>query len=211
MSRSVALVSVSAVLVFSAFILSGCGEAPLDEAAEDRAELDSSAQTVGDGELIEGRYGIHGDNGEMVRDGETGLEWQRCSLGQSWDGDSCTGNATRYNLDRAQDATQELNDTGGYGGYSDWRIPSIEELRTLVYCASGQPAHFKNDNNVCSDTTGEPTIVKEVFPNTPSLSFWSSSTADGDSSNVWFVDFGNGSATNFDRGARLRVRLVRGG
>ncbi|WP_081624475.1 DUF1566 domain-containing protein [Thioalkalivibrio sp. AKL7] len=133
------------------------------------------------------------------------------SLGQSWEGDTCTGNATRYNLDRAQTAVQDLNDGGGYGGHTDWRVPSLEELRTLVYCSSGQPAHFKNDNDACSDPTGEPTIVSDVFPNTPALSFWSASTTEGDPSKVWFVDFGNGSATDFDRGGRLRVRLVRGG
>ncbi len=33
---------------------------------------------------------------------------------------------------------QTLNRQGGYAGYRDWRVPTKEELLTLVYCSSGQ-------------------------------------------------------------------------
>ena len=35
-------------------------------------------------------------NGAEVIDSRTGLIWARCSVGQSWDGSACTGNANRY-------------------------------------------------------------------------------------------------------------------
>ena len=36
-----------------------------------------------------------------VQDTKTGLTWMRCSLGQSWDGVSCTGAAIKMNWSRA--------------------------------------------------------------------------------------------------------------
>jgi hypothetical protein len=37
------------------------------------------------------------DNGDgTVTDTATGLQWKRCSEGQSWDGATCSGTATNY-------------------------------------------------------------------------------------------------------------------
>ena len=41
------------------------------------------------GVLIGGRYLIQGDNGDVVLDTATGLEWQRRSEGQTWNGSIC--------------------------------------------------------------------------------------------------------------------------
>ncbi len=37
---------------------------------------------------------VEGSNGGQVKDTQTGLVWQRCVLGQAWDGAACTGNLT---------------------------------------------------------------------------------------------------------------------
>lgn len=213
MSHSASFSVISCASILSALSLLGCGNSPPEEVANDRYEQDRGKPTLAVGAgLIEGRYNIRADDGgEIVFDAATGLEWQRCSLGQSWDGGACAGNASRYNLDGALTAARDLNDGGGLGGYTDWRVPSHEELRTLVYCASGQPAYFKNDNAHCVGSLGETAIVSKAFPNTPGLSYWAASTVAENSSNAWFVDFGTGGSAYFDRGARLRVRLVRGG
>jgi hypothetical protein len=80
----------------------------------------------------------------------------------------------------------------------DWRMPTAEELRSLVdYAKSG---------------TGLATIDTTYFPNTSLNSFWSGSTFASSGSNGWIVDFLNGS-DNFSVIAKsnsYRIRLVRG-
>ena len=64
------------------------------------------------------------DNGDgTVTDPETGLQWMRCSLGQTWNGGNCLGEAQSYTWDEAMTSADELNQGGGYAGYRDWRMP----------------------------------------------------------------------------------------
>jgi hypothetical protein len=76
-----------------------------------------------------------------------------------------------------------------WGGFSDWRLPSKDELITLV------------DLN-----GGKPTINTAYFPNTQSSSYWSSAL---DTNRVWGVYFGGGDFVG--RIYSLYVRAVRGG
>lgn len=161
------------------------------------------------------RYEFLGRDGEIVRDTVTGLEWMRCSLGQTWNGATqhCTGIASAYTFEGSRDAVTQMNRAGGYGGFTDWRLPVIEELRTIVYCSSGQPARFKKNNAWCSGRYSRPTVVPAAFPDTPSTHFWADSGFATHSNYAWSVHFGHGFAN--DRG-NLRsyynhVRLVRSG
>ena len=151
------------------------------------------------------RYQVHGSNNDIIKDTTTGLYWMRCSVGQSWNGRTCIGEANRYTWEQAQQI-----------GHSGWRLPTIDELRTLVYCSSGQPAQFKNNNRPCSGNYQQPTIVTEAFPGTPSLLsyFWSSSPSANSSSFAWYVSFDSGFASNFDLSAYVNfyhLRLVHDG
>ncbi len=67
-----------------------------------------------------GRYQLV-ENGSAVVDTRTGLVWQRCLLGSSWTGSTCT-TATKYRLKDAL-KLKPLN---------SWRIPNIKELATLT-------------------------------------------------------------------------------
>jgi len=153
-------------------------------------------------ELIAGRYQVRGGNGEIIRDTNTGLEWQRCSLGQTWNGQTCIGNAASYNWDEARAAANNL---------TEWRLPTIDELRTLVFCSSGKPAQFQNSDGSCHGDYQQPTIVTEAFPNTPSSRFWSSSPFAHDSNYAWVVLFLTGYAYHIRQSHGSYVRLVRGG
>jgi hypothetical protein len=64
------------------------------------------------------RYQLVNDNTE-VKDTQTGLIWQRCSLGQTWSGSSCTGTATTYNW------TNALQTAANMG--NGWRVPNIKD------------------------------------------------------------------------------------
>ncbi len=132
------------------------------------------------------RYTVAAD-GATVLDQQPGLIWARCPLGMSWNGSVCTGTATPYTWQKALTTA----DTSILAGYTDWRLPNVRELTSLVETACVTPA-----------------INTRIFPNTAD-GFWSSSPYVG-SSLAWVVDFGNGSVS-YNRVNSGAVRLVRGG
>ena len=139
----------------------------------------------------DGIYVNHGDG--TVTDTQTGLMWQQCSLGQS--GAACaTGSATAYNWKQALEAAQAANAGAGSFGYSDWRLPSVAELHSLVEEACWSPA-----------------INTTLFPATVSVAYWSASPYAGNASYAWYVNFIAGNEDGNYRGSSYRVRLVRGG
>jgi hypothetical protein len=88
-----------------------------------------------------------------------------------------------------------LNDSN-YGGYSDWRLPTIKELVSIVNHSISYPG---------------PTINTTYFPNTAASWYWSSTTNANYTYGAWSVDFvycyddaGGKSVSNY-------VRAVRGG
>lgn len=88
-------------------------------------------------------------------------------------------------------------------GYDDWRLPTVEELSTLV------------DRKSCGSCVegGEcqrPCISAEAFPNTPASWFWSASPRAEDSSYAWVIYFNYGGGGSGYRGNNGLIRLVRG-
>ncbi len=147
-----------------------------------------------------------------------GLEWLRCSIGQSWSGSSCTGEAKKYTFEEAKVAADTFNATG-YGGKRDWRLPTVRELASLLQCSSGQ---FKDSDDVkdggdkipnnCGGSFSKPTLDTNVFPQTPTDDrFWSSSPDVGDAQDAWYVNFVNGNVSSYYRYLTNYVRLVRAG
>ena len=126
-----------------------------------------------------------------VTDPTTGLTWMRCAMGQTWTGNSCSGTASTYTFDQAN----ALTGTVTFAGQSDWRMPNIRELQTIVDLSTYTPA-----------------INSTAFPNTPNLFFWSGSPKASSSSFAWVVSFDKGMPNDFGgRSDNYAVRLVRGG
>jgi len=153
------------------------------------------------------------------RDPKTNLVWMRCSLGQVWDGKTCTGEAKQYAWREALEATEAFNSSGGFGGYTDWQVPHIEDLSTIRHCSTG----FERKEEIPAKAGGVqiidvgckgllykvPTINKVLFPKTPDVWYWTSSPV-GFIGDAWIVSFFNG----FVHKGNLRyqpnsVRLVR--
>jgi hypothetical protein len=169
-------------------LISGMALAPYDAVAECQPEMPASTPNT---QLV--------DNGDStVTDNATGLMWQQCSQGQDMGlGQNCAGAVSRYNWQSALQLPAHLNVSGGFAGYTDWRLPNVKELLSIV-------------EEACSD----PSINTQRFPNTAALNYWSSS-AKASSSYSWLVDFDYGDTLDSPRygtdNTGQRVRLVRGG
>ncbi len=161
----------------------------------------------------EQRYLDLGDG--TVIDTVTGLQWMRCALGQTWRDDTCVGMVSRYTWKKAFEFAEDLNAQGGFAGHQDWRIPTIDELKTLILCTSGQPKTWNNIAKLCQGNYKKPTICQESFPNTLksllSAYFWSASSIAYSSVSVWIVSFNHGRAHYDFKDNVHAVRFVRGG
>ena len=131
-------------------------------------------------------YTDHGDG--TVTDTKTRLMWKQCAEGQSLP--DCRGQPMKYSWDVAMKIPTTLNLRGGFAGHSDWRLPTKDELTSLVFHGRTSPA-----------------ICTEAFPNAPSAAFWSSSPSGEDL--AWGVDFVDGFVYGNLRSLALAVRLVR--
>ena len=152
------------------------------------------------------------DKEECVKDNSTGLVWEgktasgsrlgsitytnydSTSSAQKWVGGITYANPTQTEIDAStnsigyRDSVRTLN----LCGYTNWRLPTKEELQGIVA------------------SSGSPKIDTAWFPNTQANFYWSSSPYVGDSGFGWLVRFGDGSV--FDSGSRHysnHVRLVR--
>lgn len=136
------------------------------------------------------RYTLNGDG--TATDNTTGLQWMRCTLGQTFNSNeaSCTGTAITYNW---QQALTQAN-THNLAQQGDWRLPNIKELQSLVATNRGIPA-----------------INLEVFPSTAFGCYWSSSAYAGNGYSAWCVFFIGGNTLDSYNGNSAFVRLVRNG
>ena len=148
----------------------------------------------------------------MVRDNVTGLIWEVKQANDDiadysnphdannqytwYDGnpDTNSGDAGTPGDDTdTEDFINTLNNAQ-FGGYNDWRMPTVKELSLIVKC--------QGDNSVI-DTT--------VFPYTVSSSYWSSTTNAGDTGSAWCVHFNNGIVYYVDKSSSYYARAVRSG
>lgn len=129
-----------------------------------------------------------------VLDVRTGLIWSLCLYGQSYNAstNSCTSSAQSV---PTWQAALNAQDNFAHGGYSDWRLPNIKELATIVEYACFDPA-----------------IRTEIFSETPSAPFWTN-TPDAeniDSTTVGrYIDFYDGSEFNDNPNVARFIRFVR--
>jgi hypothetical protein len=151
----------------------------------------------------DGEYNInpmsYTDNGNgTVTDNNTGLIWQKCSMGQ--DSMTCSGTALTYTWDQAPAATGcgALN-TANLAGHNDWRVPSKKELISIVDYSVPFPG---------------PTIKVKYFPNTIAGSaslYWTSTQLASAATSAWYTSFDYGSVYNVSKSTSYYVRCVRGG
>ena len=112
----------------------------------------------------------------VVRDRGTGLVWQRAASDITLDFEGARSLCKRLELDE----------------HTDWRLPSLPELLTLV-----------------DERVSRPAIDGAAFPATPSDSFWTSTKLAGKGTQAWYVYFDHGNALYDSLKVPRRVRCVR--
>lgn len=139
---------------------------------------------------------IYQDNQDgTITDLKTNLTWQKCSVGLS--GAACTtGTATQFTWLTASQHVLSVNDDDG----TDWRLPSVAELRTLI-------------DDACYDAAINP----NYFPATETtIRYWTStpyfadSSVQNDAKKAWYIDFAQGLENSADKDQSYVIRLVKG-
>lgn len=145
-------------------------------------------------------------NWTCVKDNVSGLVWEVKTttsgvhnMGNTyqWGGLTAIGinhpNSQGVYHDSWNDLVQESNDNS-FCGFSNWRVPNIKELSSII-----------NKNII------NPAVDENYFPNTISDSYWSSEPFAGDELVAWFLYFDNGYESFNNRTVSARIRLVRSG
>lgn len=155
----------------------------LIEAGQTDGDLDDGrswewqpAETVGGGEK-EKKMGNYIDNRDgTVTDNATGLMWQKEDDGteRSW-----------------QEALSYCKGLS-LGGHTDWRLPSVKELQSIVDYDQYGPA-----------------IDENIFPGTALAYYWSSSVYAYNTDYAWLVGFNTGHVYRNFREYNYYVRCVR--
>jgi len=116
--------------------------------------------------------------GNVISHGSTKLMWQKDP-----------GSTTR-NWKQAVTYCEEEST----GGYTDWRLPNIKELQSIVDFELFQPS-----------------INATYFPNTEPSGYWSSTPCACSLAMAWYLDFSAGGVFGYFTKDQRYVRCVRGG
>lgn len=177
-----------------------------------------------DGALQMGLAVSYTDNGNgTITDNRTGLVWEKQSRDSSihhrdttytWDNafkkvQVLNGNATGCIGVGNPDACCTGAGTGScsaFAGHTDWRLPNVKELESLVKYGVGNPAIDPAFNTGCVASCTVTTCSC-----TASDYYWSATTYVNFPANAWFVNFSEGSVVADNKTLNRRVRAVRGG
>lgn len=148
---------------------------PADLNADCSGEVGMDAITMGSfNDKSDGPFTDNGDG--TVTDLGTGLMWQQADTNAQrfWWGDAC-----------------EYCDASTLAGYTDWELPDIYALRSLI--VGTQP----------------PTINADYFPDCKSSNYWSGSSLEDTPEGAWLVSFPNGTVSYYSKTESYDVRCVR--
>jgi len=125
----------------------------------------------------------------MVKDNVTGLVWEIKT-----NDSSIHDRGNDYTWQDAQDIFIGSLNGSGFGGYTDWRLPTIKELASIANLGRMNPA-----------------IDTDYFPENPIRpGVWSSTTTAHDTSFAWRCGWSHGNFGGYNKSDLGSVRAVRG-
>lgn len=150
--------------------------------------------------------------GDEVFDPTNNIIWQRCSLGETWNGSVCEGDPSEVTLEVAKKMTPK-----------GWRIPSIRELSSLIYCESNR---YHKDFNLgdglppikhgCIGNDSSPAIhpafLTKRYDLSYGLGYWSASPDKDNDYYTLMISFRSGAFNGMpsdESDSRLYVRYIR--
>ena len=145
------------------------------------------------------------DDPSIWYDEDNSLVWTRCHVGQQVEKQQCMQEAKMYTWQEAKQEIAHLNQIK-WLGYSDWRLPHIDELQKIVHCSTGyldqaeipsqQNKKIKIQHGCKLKNYTRPTVKSGYFMQTYSDWYWSADVYqlnDLPSSNtVWGVYLSSG-------------------
>ncbi len=151
-----------------------------------------------DGYYQAGTTRSYSRNGDIVIDNVTDLEWQdNEEVSRRWLSDK------NYEICKNNNSSAACYDTTGetavtyctdlsLGGHSDWRLPALKELLTLV-----DSSNFR------------PSVTNDVFQNITANPYWSFTSTNAYPDSAWYMSFGNGGLSMESKSYDKSVLCVR--
>jgi hypothetical protein len=163
------------------------------------------AGTGQDGELQKGLARSYKDNGDgTISDNQTGLMWEKLS-----DDGSIHDKDDAYSWSGAFVVKIAGLNQQAFAGYTDWRLPNVNELLTLVAFGATNPDPVSPESNT-GCVPGCTITMCSCVSGTYQERYWSStSCAGGLENNAWVI--GGGELYGLTHDFKLAVRAVRGG
>jgi hypothetical protein len=157
------------------------------------------------------------DNGDgTFTDPNTGLMWEiKDGADSVADYDNPHDVDNQYSLPAIHGAVPEgtateflaeLNSEPGFAGHTDWRLPTVKELQSLVDYSAPYPGPA-----VKQDPDGLPGATAPAYWPWSSGEYWSSSSHAFRDVYAWSVPFGYGDVGYDNKASEDHVRAVRGG
>jgi len=106
-----------------------------------------------------------------ITDNTTQLMWMRCTFGQGYKDDSCIGSPAKFYWNEALETAEQFE----YANYTDWRLPNIKELVTII-----------------EDRCTSPVVNLDIFPDTGSWVYWSSTVKSNTANSVFHLYLSSG-------------------
>lgn len=131
------------------------------------------------------------DNGDgTVTDNVNNLMWQQAASAEYY---NWYGSAGVYDATANPDSIDACGPLA-LAGYSDWRLPTIDELKTLI----------KEDATPKIDTAFFPRAADEAY-----MTYWSTTPLQSSTTCAWYINFNFGSVINSNKQYGDHVLCVR--
>jgi hypothetical protein len=160
-----------------------------------------------------------------TKDNKTGLIWEIKTLDGLrdkkkfysnffWnDSNNFNSNEANYGLYNNSDVFIKSVNKQSLCGFTNWRLPTMNELKSLVACSNGE---YKSSSGSCTKLTSisnsnsiiNSNINSTYFPNTLRYDYWSSTNYELSNSMAKYVDFKYGLSGSKGKKSNSLIRLV---